>query len=285
MGAGVFFENLRVVLDGMYAQKEAELDLLKASVLDRIKEEKGKQNIRIAGIEVPGIGCFKHEGQQRDFEWKLNGIYREESKNKNLLGEANKFEFDLSNLGIEPMAVLPIEMWLKLCKSLELYTFFYITEFGHVPIDWGVERSRRWYETGKDFFSGYTQDQIKKTLWPECTNFIEGQTEPDGRIKEPARTSFRINLPLPPDNVVDILKKIHGYAERGILKSQKILPAVTLDKDSFQVEANSMQIGPILGEDPIILLVSGSAVAIVAQYGDFRREKEALEIARVVFAF
>lgn len=135
-----------------------------------------------------------------------------------------------------------------------------------------LPRKGRVHEMIKTLVERYTADgTLYERLWPKFKEPVE-----DGRGRD---LTIGIVLPTPPEDVVETL--IRAERTRLPLQVAAVGEAIRLRHDvvSIFAEAGARQIEAELlaaTHDPIIYVREGSAIAIVAQFGDFPIEQEVI---------
>lgn len=118
--------------------------------------------------------------------------------------------------------------------------------------------------------------KLKQMLWPNRREPDLTNSERDERIR------LKLELPLPPQETQAILLRAEGLrlslhvaaVGRAIAVSTKNLVASLLkEKERQDTEARRLA----MQHDPIVYVEQGFAVAIIAQYGEFKAEQELID--------
>ena len=230
-----------------------------------IAEDNNLCTRRIAGVEIPELGTANDEVKGLVLGKKQEEIKTRIEKHKRYLEKITMIREELSRFQISPIAILPWENWLHLCKKLQIYCFLDISELGYVS----TEKKAGEIPNNVDNLS---QEELKKLYWPNCTNRDLKWNINNG-------VHVKIHLPTPPKEVRDVLMRLHTNF-KDIRELNYI--GVAVEKEAFTVD-NEIGAVPSPENDPIVFAKTHKEpeiVALITQYGNFSTEQKAVDIAK-----
>ncbi len=246
----------------------------------RLLEKEGRvkhsqeEPIRVAGVPVPQVGLAIDPIADRQRKLRRDIALK---KYQNYTKMSRLFRDRLVSIGIKPIAIIPRDKWYEICRMLNLYYFLNVTDFGYVTVCCDPS------EIQELNHQKLSQRELKRKLWPEYNNVRH-------RISGP---SVKIILPEAPQEVQEVLVKVHQYKgakntdESAYSGGEEYIFAkvgVALDENSFVID-DDIGIKPDGKFDPIVFLNTHNdpgVTAIVAQYGEFNLEKQAVETAKKI---
>lgn len=180
----------------------------------------------------------------------------------------------LSGLGIVPLTVCPVTAWLAICKDAGL---FVLSPDAQARVGYNRE--------GFKDLAGASDGKIDKQLKADWPGTLK-RMFPDGRCI-PSGPKATLILPDPPADVAAVLCKAQslslkvaavagaiGFAEKP---SELAKATNTNPKDLWAQQQGYADYADWVRRDPIIFTEHESAVAVVAQFGEFPIEKRVVD--------
>lgn len=229
----------------------------------------------IAGFEVHDkIAAEKAREEGRSERRKQLEAYRDA---RNALLAA------FSDRGVKPLAVLPSGAWKRVCTDARLIildrpdgTLLCDLNQSHEFIAALLTKWKPGRGSGVSDPLKYAQAWLDSKPWADLLrDMINGRG---------SKTPVRINLPVPPDDVVDVLCRVRDMEPKTAAVPEAISFAdgaatVIARHHQARVEAErkEREYQEWLKNDPIVYVEKDGATGIVAQFGDFPIEQEVVE--------
>ena len=145
----------------------------------------------------------------------------------------------------------------------------------------GAERVKRKRHLKR--VSKMSHEESLESLWPERTSRIQA-TDPE----EEDVINVKIVLPDPPEDVIDIIRAVEksGSFGPGTIKVATVAEAIgffpplhkQVEKETEIAYQGRLELAKMLDLlDPILYLEFGSAIAVIAQFGEFAIEQDLIE--------
>lgn len=177
---------------------------------------------------------------------------------------------NLQTAGITPLAICPKSAWHKICRQAGLFIFSPDSKnrVGFTPL-------------GQKQWTAHTITKFAKNDWKAFLNLLF----PDG-VAENSATRATLILPDPPADVAEILIKAQKFtlavaavpeAIRFAETPAELLQASSNPKDLWAQEQGYADYADWVKRDPIIFTQHGSAIAVIAQFGEFPIEKQIVD--------
>lgn len=176
----------------------------------------------------------------------------------------------LGDLGVEPLAVVPIKAWNDICTKADLMILQPDTD-GRISLN-GYNIQNEWKQD-KDIEAAARvnhNEYVRKVLSFRDVGGMYG-----------ARGAYKatIVLPEPPADVIEKLIKVKSLS----LKTAAVLDAIRFAETPTQIRRGAVAAWQAyqdwIKNEPIIYHEHGTAAAIIAQFGDFVIEKQAVDAA------
>lgn len=280
----------------MYSLREIEKDVAAALEREIPLTQADINNAKIASVQrVAGITLYNAE-REKTF---INGVHAQRvSRTQNYAADREKAIRRLQDRGVTPMAVLPTAAWKAICRNAGLYrlapnddgivtvgTDKTITNIADScrALSWagaaiatvvcgGVALFARepWVFTGMPvaFIGALLGTHEVCVAWCRRLRFLF----PQGECGNYGHWHVRIELPEPPAEVAAVLAKVATLPVAVAVHPS----AVRVSHDDLR---NLIKASRTNLSDPIVYLREGQAVAVIAQYGDFGIERDAVEKA------
>jgi len=258
--------NLAYIGDALDRAIEADHASPKIPKSDREAAEKKGRKV-IGGFRV------RDEGAERKALDDI--IAKRRAAIEQFRGDRTKLREKLSGLGITPLTICPVSAWFAICKDAGLFVLAPDAQarVGYSPAGF------------KDYV-GVSDSGIEKQAKADWPAFLR-RMFPEGRCLPTSSAKATLILPDPPADVSSVLCKAQSlslkvaavaeavnFAEKPseIAKTANVNP-----KDLWAQQQGYADYADWLKRDPIIFTEQDTAVAVIAQFGDFPIEKEVVQ--------
>ena len=162
--------------------------------------------------------------------------------------------------GIKPLAVVPAVTWGHVCEAAGLFRL-------HPEADGTVRFDFRAFAGIRDARGMSAAEQIEWLAANRRPDFLRRMFP--GGVSPEEGLGATLVMPIPPADVADVLLKARGLDLKVATVAEAISFKETPSQLYWRVRSYEEAVARALRDDPIIYFEQGTAVCVLAQFGDF----------------